>query len=144
MARTSHRIYGGAHAVAVIFKIASILVIIGGIIAVVGFSRNQTYVGDKGAIYASIIGGTVFTAAAIAFFAYVLDLLIGIERNTFSTPSASSSLVPQPRPIAAEPTHPAPPPQGPAFPQPGWYADPQRVARVRYWDGRIWTQQTQQ
>jgi hypothetical protein len=33
-----------------------------------------------------------------------------------------------------------PPPNQPAS---GWYPDPQRVARLRYWDGGAWTEQTQ-
>jgi hypothetical protein len=35
----------------------------------------------------------------------------------------------------------APPPSAPAQPA-GWYEDPQRQARLRYWDGTSWTQHT--
>ena len=128
MSTPSHRVYGGAHAVAVIFKIASILVIIGGVISAADLNNDQTYTGNKGALLAGIIGGTIFTAAAVAFFAYVLDLLIGIERNTFSGgPSRRMEAMTQ-RPVASVdlPQVADPPPmtvlaspQAPVFPQPG-------------------------
>ncbi len=144
----SHRMYGGAQAVAVIFKLASIVVIIGGVISLADLSSDQTYIGDKGTIYAAVIAGTIFTAAAVAFFAYVLDLLLAIERNTFGASGANGAVPFVPQPTMPAPSMPAPSipafsTQAPAFPQPGWYADPQRVARVRYWDGRVWTEQTQ-
>jgi hypothetical protein len=28
---------------------------------------------------------------------------------------------------------------GPDAPPPGWYPDPRREARLRYWDGAAWT-----
>jgi hypothetical protein len=141
MARTSHRLYGGAHAVAVIFKIASILVIIGGVGAVIEINRDLSYVGNKGPVVVGIIAGTVFTAAAVAFFAYVLDLLIGIERNTFPGRSAQTVEASPPRPMT--PVASVASPQLPTLGQPGWYADPDGVSRVRYWDGSGWTSQTQ-
>lgn len=78
MSTTPHRTYGGAHTVAGVFKIASFLVIIGGVVALANAGSNQSYIGDKGPAVAGIIAGTIFASAAIAFFAYVLDLLIGI------------------------------------------------------------------
>jgi hypothetical protein len=138
MSTPSHRTYGGAHAVAGVFKIASFLVIIGGVVALANVGSNQSYIGDKGPVVAGIIAGTMFTSAAVAFFAYVLDLLIGIERNTSSGPSARTVETPSPQPIA-----PTASPLVPAFGKPGWYSDPQRVARVRYWDGQVWTDQMQ-
>lgn len=50
--------------VAVIFKIASLLVIIGGLISAADLSSDQTYTGSKGPLYAGIIAGTIFMAAA--------------------------------------------------------------------------------
>jgi Protein of unknown function (DUF2510) len=138
MSPRRHRSYGGAYAVAVIFKIASVLIIIGGTASAIELDRDQNYIGNKGGILLGIIAGTVFTAAAVAFFAYVLDLLIGIERNTFS--NGPTRPVEAPR---AAPTAPVASPNIPAFQQPGWYADPQGVFRVRYWDGQRWTERTQ-
>jgi hypothetical protein len=40
--------------------------------------------------------------------------------------------------LSAEPT------EAPETPQAGWYADPSRQARLRYWDGERWSEQTQQ
>jgi hypothetical protein len=128
MSTPSRRSYGGAHAVAVVFKIGSLVVIVGGVIALANVGSSQFYIGDKGTADAGIIAGTIFTAAAIAFFAYVLDLLIGIERNTTSGSPGNIQ---------------AAPPQAPVFPAPGWYSDPQGVTRVRFWDGQLWTDQTQ-
>ena len=35
-----------------------------------------------------------------------------------------------------------PPPQAPAGPAPGWFDDPHGQARLRWWDGQRWTDQT--
>jgi uncharacterized RDD family membrane protein YckC len=35
-----------------------------------------------------------------------------------------------------------PPPPSPTGPAPGWYDDPQGQARLRWWDGQRWTDQT--
>jgi hypothetical protein len=46
----------------------------------------------------------------------------------------------------AAPTTPAPastPATVTSSPAPGWYPDPSGRARLRYWDGRTWTEQTQ-
>jgi uncharacterized RDD family membrane protein YckC len=44
---------------------------------------------------------------------------------------------------AGPPAPPQAPPPAPAQSQPaGWYEDPQRQARLRYWDGSAWTQHT--
>jgi hypothetical protein len=43
--------------------------------------------------------------------------------------------------LAFVPTEPA---ASPAAPEPGWYPDPSGQARLRYWDGRAWSTQTQQ
>jgi Protein of unknown function (DUF2510) len=48
------------------------------------------------------------------------------------------------RPVSAPPQRPIsvpPPPPAPAYM--GWYPDPWRQARVRWWDGRRWTEHTQ-
>jgi Protein of unknown function (DUF2510) len=141
MSAPTHRSYSGAHAVAGVFKLASFLVIIGGVVTAVQISHDQSYVGNKDGIEAGIIAGTIFTAAAVAFFAYVLDLLIGIERNTFAGRSARPAEAPSPQLVTSAPSVASPP--VPALGKPGWYSDPQGLARVRYWDGHAWTDQTQ-
>lgn len=141
MSTPIRRTYGGAHAVAAIFKIASFLVIIGGVLVATEVNRSQTYIGNKGPAEVGIVAGTIFTAAAVAFFAYVLDLLIGIERNTSSGRSARTVETPPFQPSSS--VTPTASTQVPAFGKPGWYSDPQGVARVRYWDGQMWTDQTQ-
>jgi hypothetical protein len=127
---------------------------------------SQFYTGNNtNGLTVGIFAGTIISASTVAFFAYVLDLLIGIERNTF--PDGSSRAVEAPRPVAPTQVVTTPPPmvttppqvaprppqatspQGPTTPQastnqqPGWYPDPQGVYRVRYWDGQRWTDQTQ-
>jgi hypothetical protein len=39
---------------------------------------------------------------------------------------------------------PSEPSGSPAVPEAGWYPDPSGQARLRYWDGRAWSTQTQQ
>jgi hypothetical protein len=39
---------------------------------------------------------------------------------------------------------PSEPTTAPAATAAGWYADPSGQARLRYWDGQVWTEQTQQ
>ena len=75
-------------------------------------------------IIVGIIVGSVLTACAMAFFAYVLDLLIDIEGNTYQEQEATDNRLP-------------------VYPEPGWYEDPQGIATARYWDGEQWTDSTQ-
>lgn len=142
MSTPIRRTYGGAQAVAAIFKIASFLVVIGGVLAAAEVDRSQTYIGNKGPAVVGIVAGTIFTAAAVAFFAYVLDLLIGIERNTFSGRSARTVETPPSQPVTSVASVDSPQ-VVPAFGKPGWYSDPQGLARVRFWDGQAWTDVTQ-
>jgi hypothetical protein len=55
-------------------------------------------------------------------------------------PAPSSPAAPAP-PAPSSPAAPAPPAQS-AGPPAGWYPDPQGQARLRYWDGATWTEQT--
>ena len=79
MSSRVHRSYGGARAVSTVFKFASIFVIIGGVLVAIQFSHDQLYPGNNGRAIVGVIAGTIFTAAAVAFFADVLDQFIGIE-----------------------------------------------------------------
>ncbi len=105
-------------------KIASFLVILGGIATVAEVAKDQSYIGNKGPAVVGIIAGTIFTAAAVAFFAYVLDLLLGIERNT-SSGWSDRTLVGRPSQSMTTSETPVASPVVPAFGKPGWYSDPQ-------------------
>jgi uncharacterized RDD family membrane protein YckC len=48
--------------------------------------------------------------------------------------------VPPPQYVGPSPS--APPPAAATTPPPGWYADPGGQSRMRWWDGRRWTDQT--
>lgn len=54
------------------------------------------------------------------------------------------SHVPPPQYVGPSPSAPPapPPPPAAAGPAPGWYDDPQGQARLRWWDGQRWTDQT--
>ena len=82
----TRRAYRGARLVSSVFKVVAWLIIVGG--AVVAFETAKS-LRDSGAthdhiaaVVVAIAAGTVLAAAALAFFAYVLDLLIGIASNT--------------------------------------------------------------
>lgn len=80
------RSYGGARLVSTVFKVVAWLVILGGIIGAFATSKSlhgsgATH-GHVVAVVAGIAVGTILAAASLAFFAYVLDLLIGIASNT--------------------------------------------------------------
>jgi hypothetical protein len=74
--------FNGAQAVAVFFKVTAVVMLIGGVITAAAVGTSHSYTGHKAGVVIDIIAGTVFTAASVAFFGYVLELLLGIERNT--------------------------------------------------------------
>jgi hypothetical protein len=78
--------YVGAKITSGVLKVFGILWFIAGVIVAV--RTNQTY-GDKGVAGTSLlvvlaieIAATILGAAVFAFFAYVLDLLLGIWEET--------------------------------------------------------------
>jgi hypothetical protein len=85
-ARPTPRGYGGARLVSAVFKVVAWLVILGGIIGAVATSKSLRDSGaTHGHVVAVVIGigaGTILAAASLAFFAYVLDLLIAIASGT--------------------------------------------------------------
>jgi hypothetical protein len=136
MESSESRSYGGAHAVSGIFKFAAVLVLIGGVVSAISLANHNSSIGNSqntGGEVAGIIGGAIFVAASVLFFAYVLDLLIGIQENT-----ARSALTATSATDFAEPKR-----RAPVYPEPGWYEDPDGTARARLWDGREWTDRTQ-
>ena len=76
---------------AVVFKVLAWLVIVGGIITAASVGSEHSYIGNKGVAVVTIIVMTIFTAAAVAFFGYVLDLLLDIRKNTASRARETSS-----------------------------------------------------
>jgi hypothetical protein len=158
-----HKAYRGAQTVSVVFKVASGLVLIVGTFSAIGTAKalhnNGTTGGQVTVVVIGVIGGTILAAAAFAFFAYVLDLLRGIETNTFARPiqvlgsapittaSAPMSQIVAPtvgaRQMVSTPASEDLPTstRAPVY-EPGWYADPHGVAQGRYWDGHEWTEHT--
>jgi hypothetical protein len=139
------------------------LVLIVGIVSAIGTAKalhnNGTTGGQVTVIVIGVIGGTILTASAFAFFGYVLDLLRGIETNTFAIPEQNRGLAPTtseavPTSQVVAPTAAAPPmvpssgsegsPTSTRAPEyePGWYVDPDNNAQGRYWNGREWTEHT--
>lgn len=70
-----------------------------------------------------------------------------------AAPAAAAYAPVAPAPAPAQPAQPAQPAPQPAQPAPapepaaslppaGWYSDPSGQARLRYWDGQAWTEQT--
>jgi hypothetical protein len=82
----SGRTYRGAKVVSAVFKVVAWLVMVGGIVGAVATSRalhhSGATTGHVAAVGFGIGVGGILVAAAFAFFAYVLDLLIGIATST--------------------------------------------------------------
>lgn len=69
----------GAEVVAIVFKGFAILTLVGGIISAIAVDRNATV---PAAAVIGIVLGAVIGAATLAFFGYVLDLLMDIRAST--------------------------------------------------------------
>jgi hypothetical protein len=68
-----------------------------------------------------------------------------VEDPTLAFPPPAAEPAPAAEPVAApDPAPPAqpepPPPPQQELPPPNWYADPYQQGRLRYWDGRAWTE----
>jgi hypothetical protein len=131
----------GARFVSGFFKVLAILVVIGGVISAVSVDQRSSDSfassgNTDGAVFGIIIGSVV-ASCAILFFAYVLDLLMGIESQTFRSRSHGPAMT---LPGAATPSANVNASTAAA----GWYPDPHGVTRARFWDGQLWTDQTQE
>jgi len=80
----------GPSLVATVFKVVAVLSLVAGSLStlVLGLelARETTHqVGNIVGICLGAEGGTILVSAALAFFGYVLDLLVDIRDNTFVT-----------------------------------------------------------
>ncbi|MGO8824263.1 MAG: hypothetical protein ACLQU9_03375 [Acidimicrobiales bacterium] len=74
--------FRGAAALSAFFKVFAVVVVAAGVVAAVLVGRSlhaDGAGGDTAAVVVGIIGGSVVAAAAIAFFGFVLELLIAIH-----------------------------------------------------------------
>ncbi len=85
--RSDHPHHAGAGMVSDVFKViaAAILIlgIAGSLIAAFELLKHTASRGFVAAVAIGGILGSILSAAAVAFFAYVLDLLMGIDVNTY-------------------------------------------------------------
>lgn len=83
---TQLRGHSGPLLVKTIFQTAALLVAVAGVVLGLVAARNLSDHHESGgttvAITAGIMVGSLLTAAAFAFFAYVLDLLVNVDLNT--------------------------------------------------------------
>jgi len=75
--------FPGARAVAIVFKGLAWLVLAAGVLSAIEAASALHHVGSSNgnivALVAGIIGGTIIAASAMAFFGYVLQLLVAIH-----------------------------------------------------------------
>jgi hypothetical protein len=75
--------FTGARTVAGVLHVLAWIVIIGGVVAALSAYRqlhgNGSSNSDVAMVVGSILGGTIFTAAVLGFFGYVLELLVAIH-----------------------------------------------------------------
>jgi hypothetical protein len=78
--------FRGAQLVAYVFKTLAIIVLIGGAIsaleATTTVHQHNVSGTDEGLIVAAIVAGTIIAASAMAFFGYLLQLLVAIHFDT--------------------------------------------------------------
>ena len=91
--------FPGARTVAVAFKTLAIATLGIGILAATELARSTSIHGnDRTASVAGVVGGTIIAASAMAFFGYVLQLLVAIhfdvrfeESAKLATPSSPTT-----------------------------------------------------
>jgi hypothetical protein len=75
--------FSGAQSVASVFHVLAWLVVLGGFVAAATAYRHLHGDGssnsDVAVVVGSILGGTILTSAMLAFFGYVLELLVAIH-----------------------------------------------------------------
>ena len=100
---TSENRYVGAQAVAIVFKVLALLVLVGGVISTDELHKNlvSNYATTGTATFWSLVSflGTVIVAAGLGFFAYVLDILRGIYAEAVLT---TNQLVAEPPMTSAD------------------------------------------
>jgi Protein of unknown function (DUF2510)/zinc-ribbon domain len=111
--------------------------------------RNQFGSSDGIADVNAGSGLYLYTVAIVAIWISVIRIWLAKVDHSGGAPSqvafnsgpgVTQPWVPVPSQAPATATQLNPPPAQPAS---GWYPDPQGVARLRYWDGAAWTEQTQ-
>jgi hypothetical protein len=87
--------FPGARVVAGVFKVLASLVLVAGAVAAFESARALHTVGASNdnviAVVAGIIGGTIIAASAMAFFGYVLQLLVAIHFDVRFADSAKQA-----------------------------------------------------
>lgn len=100
-----------------------------------------------GAYLANGGSAAMVAGALIALIPAMLGRPKQREEYAFLPPETAREPAPSPPPpVEAEPEAAAPATEQAAAPATaaGWYADPAGQARLRYWDGQAWTEQTQE
>ena len=95
---------------------------------------------------ACLLGLFLLEAVEFKFDGYARGWYLGLAGAGLIVAGASLALLPTLL-ARGEPTDlaflPAEPTGLPDAPEPGWYPDPAGQARLRYWDGQGWSEQTQ-
>jgi hypothetical protein len=104
-------------------------------------SATGTYLGTLGAVL--LVAGSLLAYLVPAPAPAAGIAPAGPVPAAAATPAPESPApAPAPEPARPAPAPAEPAPASPALPPAGWYEDPSRQARLRYWDGQAWTEQT--
>jgi len=118
----------------------------GGLLLFVPLEAAFDHLGDLGA------GAWLGFVACLAIVVASVLMILSPRLLTVRLPARRVKPKPEPAPSPPQaspepgPAHSYSPPSGPPVQtvSAGWYADPSGQARLRYWDGERWTDQTQQ